>query len=119
MPARMRACRASSSRRAASAASLLPPPPKSASHMTPHHINMKVLATPAVTVKRRLTRRPEGFEPRLRIDLTIHRTRLQAVSTLIQQPRSEEHTSELQSLMRTSYAVFCLKTKQHNTKTTT
>src|SRR3546814_10738125 len=27
-------------------------------------------------------------------------------------PRSEEHTSELQSLMRTSYAVFCLK-KQH------
>src|SRR3546814_2359184 len=29
-------------------------------------------------------------------------------------PRSEEHTSELQSLMRISYAVFCLK-KQNNT----
>src|SRR3546814_8894035 len=28
-------------------------------------------------------------------------------------PRSEEHTSELQSLMRISYAVFCLK-KQNN-----
>src|SRR3546814_1745998 len=28
--------------------------------------------------------------------------------------RSEEHTSELQSLMRNSYAVFCLKTQQHN-----
>src|SRR3546814_5631397 len=28
--------------------------------------------------------------------------------------RSEEHTSELQSLMRTSYAVFCLKKKKHN-----
>src|SRR3546814_9219658 len=28
--------------------------------------------------------------------------------------RSEEHTSELQSLMRISYAVFCLKTKQQN-----
>src|SRR3546814_3815977 len=27
------------------------------------------------------------------------------------QPRSEEHTSELQSLMRISYAVFCLKKK--------
>src|SRR3546814_7296570 len=27
--------------------------------------------------------------------------------------RSEEHTSELQSLMRLSYAVFCLKKKQH------
>src|SRR3546814_1171067 len=28
--------------------------------------------------------------------------------------RSEEHTSELQSLMRISYAVFCLKKKQHH-----
>src|SRR3546814_2562169 len=36
-------------------------------------------------------------------------------------PRSEEHTSELQSLMRISYAVFCLKKKkkQHNQKTKT
>src|SRR3546814_1609895 len=31
--------------------------------------------------------------------------------------RSEEHTSELQSLMRISYAVFCLKKKKHNPKT--
>src|SRR3546814_7964397 len=30
--------------------------------------------------------------------------------------RSEEHTSELQSLMRTSYAVFCLKKKKTNTR---
>src|SRR3546814_3319577 len=30
--------------------------------------------------------------------------------------RSEEHTSELQSLMRISYAVFCLKKKKHNHK---
>src|SRR3546814_5255183 len=29
-------------------------------------------------------------------------------------PRSEEHTSELQSLMRISYAVFCLKKKKYN-----
>src|SRR3546814_1937280 len=34
--------------------------------------------------------------------------------------RSEEHTSELQSLMRISYAVFCLKKKiQKHTRTTT
>src|SRR3546814_5323180 len=33
-------------------------------------------------------------------------------------PRSEEHTSELQSLMRISYAVFCLKKKNANNKTT-
>src|SRR3546814_7657584 len=30
--------------------------------------------------------------------------------------RSEEHTSELQSLMRISYAVFCLKKKKHTHK---
>src|SRR3546814_4083057 len=33
-------------------------------------------------------------------------------------PRSEEHTSELQSLMRISYAVFCLKKKKCITKHT-
>src|SRR3546814_3873288 len=32
------------------------------------------------------------------------------------QPRSEEHTSELQSLMRISYAVFCLKKKKNTQK---
>src|SRR3546814_2765067 len=31
--------------------------------------------------------------------------------------RSEEHTSELQSLMRISYAVFCLKKKKHKNTT--
>src|SRR3546814_5607053 len=36
-------------------------------------------------------------------------------ANLIGEERSEEHTSELQSLMRISYAVFCLKnTQQHN-----
>src|SRR3546814_1131139 len=30
--------------------------------------------------------------------------------------RSEEHTSELQSLMRSSYAVFCLKKKKNNNR---
>src|SRR3546814_7716923 len=40
---------------------------------------------------------------------------------LFQTVRSEEHTSELQSLMRISYAVFCLKkkTSQKNNKSTT
>src|SRR3546814_8672714 len=33
--------------------------------------------------------------------------------------RSEEHTSELQSLMRISYAVFCLKKKKNKKQTTT
>src|SRR3546814_6680176 len=35
-------------------------------------------------------------------------------SVVVIKTRSEEHTSELQSLMRISYAVFCLKKKKHN-----
>src|SRR3546814_4998975 len=37
-----------------------------------------------------------------------------APNTALAFSRSEEHTSELQSLMRISYAVFCLKKKQNN-----
>src|SRR3546814_1675403 len=36
---------------------------------------------------------------------------------VFEEARSEEHTSELQSLMRISYAVFCLKHKQTTKKT--
>src|SRR3546814_4191443 len=39
------------------------------------------------------------------------------IAATVTGPRSEEHTSELQSLMRISYAVFCLKKKNNNTKT--
>src|SRR3546814_3838241 len=35
-----------------------------------------------------------------------------SVSEALEMARSEEHTSELQSLMRISYAVFCLKKKK-------
>src|SRR3546814_5251677 len=50
---------------------------------------------------------PNKLESQMRIyvDAAIHRWR-----------RSEEHTSELQSLMRISYAVFCLKKKKYTTK---
>src|SRR3546814_2346495 len=54
-----------------------------------------------------------AFIERRRAGLAAHR----AVHRL---DRSEEHTSELQSLMRISYAVFCLKkknNKQHNATT--
>src|SRR3546814_7355184 len=42
-----------------------------------------------------------------------------ATTSNIRQGRSEEHTSELQSLMRISYAVFCLKKKNKKTTKTT
>src|SRR3546814_1622230 len=37
----------------------------------------------------------------------------QPARVVVRQDRSEEHTSELQSLMRISYAVFCLKKKKN------
>src|SRR3546814_6836581 len=48
-------------------------------------------------------------------------TRLQSLlrSQELDIVRSEEHTSELQSLMRISYAVFCLKKKKNRIRTTT
>src|SRR3546814_5294295 len=52
---------------------------------------------------------------RLRLDLsTDTSTTLPLASTSMIRIRSEEHTSELQSLMRISYAVFCLKKKKNN-----
>src|SRR3546814_10195796 len=50
----------------------------------------------------------------------IPRERILHVGQSLRADRSEEHTSELQSLMRISYAVFCLKKKkQQTTKQTT
>src|SRR3546814_4942703 len=46
-----------------------------------------------------------------------HPRRKGAVRDVVAQLRSEEHTSELQSLMRISYAVFCLKKKIHTQRT--
>src|SRR3546814_3310137 len=45
------------------------------------------------------------------VDTTVLRTRVLNASWVNGTLRSEEHTSELQSLMRISYAVFCLKKK--------
>src|SRR3546814_4108803 len=44
--------------------------------------------------------------------MRVFSTEVSAIGTADSSARSEEHTSELQSLMRISYAVFCLKKKQ-------
>src|SRR3546814_7347007 len=70
-----------------------------------------------------ITRKPSGTEPPLsggvafQSSLRVHRGQtLSAESDVwifdLCRARSEEHTSELQSLMRISYAVFCLKKKK-------
>src|SRR3546814_6750173 len=50
--------------------------------------------------------------PRLPIGVMSQRTGCN-IETIRYYERSEEHTSELQSLMRISYAVFCLKKKKN------
>src|SRR3546814_9350902 len=61
-------------------------------------------------VRYRVARIRADYFPISNVDLTLdlERSRLAL--------RSEEHTSELQSLMRISYAVFCLKNKKKNNK---
>src|SRR3546814_3501818 len=61
-------------------------------------------------------RAPVGFQIQLAIELDLDRMACPfgPAVQLHAMPRSEEHTSELQSLMRISYAVFCLK-KNNNT----
>src|SRR3546814_9451630 len=48
----------------------------------------------------------------------VERLELRALGRGVIADRSEEHTSELQSLMRISYAVFCLKKKKYKDTTT-
>src|SRR3546814_2742009 len=62
-------------------------------------------------------RQVEQFRIRLRIlyvpEIALGAVHLIGVAQRFQHHRSEEHTSELQSLMRISYAVFCLKKKKN------
>src|SRR3546814_9453667 len=77
---------------------------------------------PRLGMKRRMGRRA-GSVTRHRNSPIMETTWLRVLITpkwtsqeRIAEPRLEEHTSELQSLMRISYAVFCLK-KTNKTKT--
>src|SRR3546814_1788185 len=62
--------------------------------------------------------RPYGFAPDIGCSRRVNRTCRTAPDLMrhFVANRSEEHTSELQSLMRISYAVFCLKKKTNNHK---
>src|SRR3546814_3606502 len=71
---------------------------------------------PYTTLFRSLFDPPRGGRPRGRGAVGGHRAGHPGAIAgiglvMLAEDRSEEHTSELQSLMRISYAVFCLKTK--------
>src|SRR3546814_3640495 len=52
-----------------------------------------------------------------RMDQRRHQLGAAGAERVAERDRSEEHTSELQSLMRISYAVFCLKKKKYTNNT--
>src|SRR3546814_10021826 len=54
---------------------------------------------------------PEGRAGYLRWRSDLRKQHAAEVTEILTTARSEEHTSELQSLIRNSYAVFCLKKK--------
>src|SRR3546814_3794230 len=63
----------------------------------------------------------EGVDLSQNRDLTVKASIVETgsmdVEVVVEGKRSEEHTSELQSLMRNSYAVLCLKNKKRNSTT--
>src|SRR3546814_2860786 len=74
-------------------------------------------SAPHILVELREIRRPalgEGGESLLGLGARQPRRKFPAFAVHLIGYRSEEHTSELQSLMRISYAVFCLKKKKTN-----
>src|SRR3546814_2341193 len=63
----------------------------------------------------RLALKRDEFLLQFQPQLEVTTGRIVAAEALVRwKHRSEEHTSELQSLMRISYAVFCLKKKKNN-----
>src|SRR3546814_10031090 len=70
-------------------------------------LNARVIARSVICGSEGLTVAPQGIAA-MRSPMRIL---LAVLLALVCVPRSEEHTSELQSLMRISYAVFCLKKK--------
>src|SRR3546814_7133051 len=71
---------------------------------------------PGEIVEQRQHGLPDGAADQFEIDVDAVRARR---GQIVGEGRSEEHTSELQSLMRISYAVFCLKKKKTTLQTIT
>src|SRR3546814_6275181 len=87
--------------------------------ITPHHLQLRVFGQQALHIRNaRLAIGAGVIEELHKHDIAVFRagpgTFERRFDGLAIETRSEEHTSELQSLMRISYAVFCL-TKKKNT----
>src|SRR3546814_4684240 len=95
-------------------------PPRSTRTDTPFPYTTLFRSSP-VEATQAVLRRIERLQPRLNAFITVAGEQVLRDARAAEQavmdgrplgPRSEEHTSELQSLMRISYVVFCLKKKR-------
>src|SRR3546814_4125412 len=115
----------------AGSASLLPPTGLDTRHRrlaNAHVVQMCYVhpvtsPAPEYTMSTTTIRLPDELKARIaeaakRAGTTSHNFILEAIAEKADLARSEEHTSELQSLMRISYAVFCSKKKNIVYKTT-
>src|SRR3546814_6981403 len=86
-------------------------------HETRRQADGDAVAIPLVPPRARGEAQDIGLGQRLALDIAEHpverRVLVQIAAAIDDAVRSEEHTSELQSLMRISYAVFCLKKKKY------
>src|SRR3546814_8118963 len=85
--------------------------PEGAQENVLREIGLTVASVVAVLATAHVVFRPPSLEGRT-VTQAIEASSSTALGRLALNPRSEEHTSELQSLMRISYAVFCLKKKK-------
>src|SRR3546814_8883935 len=74
-------------------------------------------APSCVITRYQSSRAARSFDTSMKKFMPIAKKKLRRPAKASISSRSEEHTSELQSLMRISYAVFCLKKKTQDTKT--
>src|SRR3546814_2488952 len=83
------------------------------------HVRSGVAAIPDIATGRQMARRTaKPASSRSRVQSAPAFLPIAAQKARHAPTRSEEHTSELQALMRTSYDVFCLKKKNHQVTTT-
>src|SRR3546814_5518717 len=98
---------------------ICPTPPSRPTAMRPARsrmsgeIHTKGSAKPEISVQERV--KVKATEALVSVRPSLRSTIMVTAKNTVPS-RSEEHTSELQSLMRISYAVFCLKKKKKNTR---
>src|SRR3546814_1073433 len=85
-------------------------------HLRPEHLYRDKARRPAEDMAEVVRAAVRSLASELHVSPAQQHSPAEAKADMLPEARSEEHTSELQSLMRISYAVFCLKKKKTKKK---